>query len=51
MDQDEPIVAEIDDKKVVLAGVATAAMTASQAAAAAQGSNETPKSAHTYGRG
>ena len=51
MDQDEPIVAEIDDKKVVLAGVATAAMTASQAAADAQGSNETPKSAHTYGRG
>ncbi len=50
MDQDEPIVAEINDKKVVLAGEATAAMTASQAANEAQGSNETPKSAHTYGR-
>ena len=51
MDQDEPIVAEVDDNKVVLAGVATAAMTASQAADEAQGSNETPKSAYTYGRG
>ena len=51
MDQDEPIVAEIDDKKVVLAGVAAAATTASQAADEAQGSNETPGSAHTYGRG
>ena len=43
--------AKIDDKKVVFAGVVTAAMTASQAADEAQGSNETPKSAHTYGRG
>ena len=51
MDQDEPIVAEIDDKKVVLAGVATMTMTASQAADKAQGSNEPPRSAHTYGRG
>ena len=51
MDQGEPIVAEIDDKKVVFAGVATAAITASQAADEAQGSNETPQSAHTYGRG
>ena len=51
MDQDEPIVAEIADKKVVFAGAATAATTASQAADEAQGSSETPKSAHTYGRG
>ena len=50
MDQDEPIVAEVNDKELVLAGVATAAITASQAAEKAQGSNETPKSAHTYGR-
>ena len=50
MDQDEPIVAEIDDKKVVLAGAATAAMTASQAADEARGSNKPPTSAHTYGR-
>ena len=51
MDQDEPIVAEIADKKVVFAGAATAAMNASQAADEAQGSSETPKSAHTYGQG
>ena len=51
MDQDEPIVAKINDKKVVIAGVVTAAMTASQVADEAQGSNETPRSAHTYGRG
>ena len=51
MDQDEPIVAELEDGKIVLAGVATAAMTASEAADAAKGSNETPDSAHTYGRG
>ena len=50
MDQDEPIVAELDDGKIVLAGVATAAMTASEAADAAKGSNETPDSAQTYGR-
>ena len=51
MDQHEPIVAEINEKKVILAGVATASMTASQAANTAQGTNETPRSAHTYGRG
>ena len=51
MDQDEPIVAELEDGKIVLAGVATAAMTASEAADVAKGSNETPESAHTYGRG
>ena len=50
MDQDEPIVAELKDGKIVLAGVATAAMTASEAADAAKGSNEAPESAHTYGR-
>lgn len=49
MDQDEPIVAELNDGKIVLAGVATAAMTASEAADAAKGSNEAPESAHTYG--
>ena len=50
MDQDEPIVAKLEDGKILLAGVATAAMTASEAADAAKGSNETPDSAHTYGR-
>ena len=49
MDQDEPIVAELDDGKVVFVGVSTAAITASEAADAAKGSNETPESAHTYG--
>lgn len=51
MDQDDPIVAELEDGKVVLMGVASASMPASEAAAIARGSNEPPKSAHTYGRG
>ena len=51
MDQDVPVVAEIDDNKIVLAGVATAAMSASQAADDAQGTSEPPESAHTYGKG
>ena len=51
MDQDEPIVAEIKDRKIVLTGVASAAMSASEAANAAQGSSEPPESAHTYGWG
>ncbi len=51
MDQDEPIVAELDGEKVVLAGTTTVAMSASQAADTAQGSNETPESAQTYGQG
>ena len=49
MDQDEPVVAEINNQKIVFTGVAKATMSASQAADVAQGSNETPKSAHTYG--
>ena len=51
MDQDEPIVAELDDQKIVFAGVVMASTSASQAADKARGSNEPPKSAHTYGRG
>ncbi len=51
MDQKEPIVAELQDGKIVLAGVVTATMTASEAADAAKGSNKTPESAHTYGQG
>lgn len=50
MDQDDPVVAELKDQKIRFAGVATAAMSASQAADEARGSNEPPKSAHTYGR-
>ena len=49
MDQDEPLVAELDDEKIVLAGTASAAMSASQAADKAQGSHEAPENAHTYG--
>ena len=51
MDQDGPIVAELEDGTVVLTGAATASMSASQAADEARGSNEPPRSAHTYGRG
>ena len=49
MDQDDPVVAEIEDGRVVLAGAATASMSASQAANQARGSNEPPENAHTYG--
>ena len=51
MDQDTPIVAELEDGTVVFKGAATAAISASQASDEARGSNEPPKSAHTYGRG
>lgn len=50
MDQDEPIVAELENGTVVLHGAASASKTASQAADEARGSNEPPRSAHTYGR-
>ena len=49
MDQDDPIVAELDNQKIVLAGAATASVSASQAADKARGSNEPPRGAHTYG--
>ena len=49
MDQDEPLVAKLEDQKIVLAGAAAPAMSASQAADKARGSNEAPESAHTYG--
>ena len=51
MDQDEPIVAELDDQEIVFAGAATATISASEAADKARGSKEPPQSAHTYGRG
>ena len=50
MDQEEPIVVELKDKKITFAGVATAAMSASQAADKARGSHPPPPSAHDYGR-
>ncbi len=49
MDQENPVVAEIGNNGIVLAGAATASMSASQAADSAQGANEPPNSAHTYG--
>lgn len=49
MDQDKPIVAKIDKNGIVLVGAATASTSASQAADEAQGANEPPESAHTYG--
>ena len=50
MDQDGPVVAELKDKKINFMGVATTAMSASQAADEARGSNKPPKSALTYGQ-
>ena len=51
MDQEDPIVSELKDGVVVITGAATASMSASQAADEARGSNEPPRSAHTYGGG
>ena len=50
MDQDEPIVAHIDNGKLLFAGVATSAVSASAAADVARGSTQPPTRAHTYGR-
>ncbi len=50
MDQDKPIVASIENQEIVLAGVATAAISASDAASTARGSHQTPTGAQTYGR-
>ena len=50
MDQDKPIVAEIGKNGIAFTAVATASMSASQAADEAQGSNEPPDDAHTYGQ-
>ena len=51
MDQDNPIVAEIDEQTIVLAETVAVYKSASQAADEARGSNEPPESAHTYGQG
>lgn len=50
MDQSEPIVAQLKDRKILLVGAPAAAMSASEAAEAARGSNRPPQSAETYGR-
>ena len=49
MDQSEPIVVEVNDSGIVLAGAATAAKTASEAADQARGRQRPPGGAHTYG--
>lgn len=49
MDQDEPIVAQLDDGEIVFARTMATTMSASQAAESAQGSSNPPTSAQTYG--
>lgn len=51
MDQDEPIVAEISESGIVVAGAAAAAKTATEAANHARGRQRPPGGAHTYGDG
>ena len=50
MDQDEPIVAQLDNGELVFAGLVTSAISATVAADVARGSNQPPTRAHTYGR-
>ena len=50
MDNDNPVVAKIDDNKISFAAAATASKSASQAADDARGSNAPPGDAVTYGR-
>ncbi len=50
MDNENPIVAKLEDEKIVFAGAATASMSASVAASEARGANTTPGDAVTYGR-
>lgn len=49
MDQDEPIVAGLSGDGIVFAGVAAAALSATEAADLARGHNRAPSGAHTYG--
>ena len=51
MDNDDPIVVSIEDETVSFAGAPIPSKSASEAAAEARGSNETPQDAVTYGRG
>ena len=51
MDQDEPIIAEVSNNGIVLAGVAATAKSATEAVNQARGHNEPPSEAHTYGGG
>ena len=49
MDNDNPIVAKLENEKISFAAAASASLSASEAAAAARGSNATPGDAVTYG--
>ena len=49
MDQEEPIIAEVNDSGLILAGAAAAAKTATEAADQARGRQKPPGGAHTYG--
>ncbi len=49
MDQDKPIIVQLEDKGITFVGSATPAVTASQAADKARGSYKPPQSSHTYG--
>ena len=51
MDNDGPIVAELEDEVISFTGTATDASTATAAASRARGSNTTPGDAVTYGQG
>ena len=50
MDNDNPVVAKMEDGKILFAAVATASKSAALAASEARGSNATPGDAVTYGR-
>ena len=50
MDNDDPIVAKLEDEKISFAAAATGAYSASEAASRARGSKTTPGDAVTYGR-
>ena len=50
MDNDDPIVANLEDGEISFAGMPTASKSASEAASEARGSDATPQTAVTYGR-
>ena len=50
MDNDDPIVAKLEEEKISFAAAATASKSASEATSEARGSNTTPEDASTYGR-
>ena len=49
MDQDEPIVAEVNETNIILGGIASAAMSANESVDQARGRQRPPSGAHTYG--